>query len=183
MAYVLEHTKLWFCWWDLLALLALVVLVVVYLVRRNNLKKEQKLTSGLFFALRAVLCFTPRVLFQALADPAFLCARESCLFTLPARPRVLPFCASRAVCESLFSHFSCRRRSLRGSPQNLQHKSSHSKNKFAGFLTRLGASGLQGRKSSFDFSNGRNSTRPQTNIDPRPSPAVYACCMETKFTI
>ena len=42
MAYVLEHTKFGFCWWDLLALLLLVVLVVVYLVRRHNLKKEQK---------------------------------------------------------------------------------------------------------------------------------------------
>ena len=42
MAYVLEHTKFGFCWWDLLALLLLVVLVAVYLVRRHNLKKEQK---------------------------------------------------------------------------------------------------------------------------------------------
>lgn len=175
MAYVLEHTKFGFCWWDLLALLLLVVVVAVYLVRRHNLKKEQKeledqladlyagdsvekdrksnrtgITSNeiltaartyvraVFLFLCAMLFSALRVLFQALADPAFLCARESCLFTLPARPRILPFCASRAVCESLFSHFSCRRRSLRGSPQNLQHKSSHSKNKFAGFLTRLG---------------------------------------------
>lgn len=42
MAYVLEHTKFGFCWWDLLALLLLVVVVAVYLVRRHNLKKEQK---------------------------------------------------------------------------------------------------------------------------------------------
>ena len=42
MAYLLEHTKLGFCWWDLLALLILLALVIVYLVRRHNLKKEQK---------------------------------------------------------------------------------------------------------------------------------------------
>ena len=42
MAYLLEHTKLGFCWWDLLALLILLSVVIVYLVRRHNLKKEQK---------------------------------------------------------------------------------------------------------------------------------------------
>ena len=42
MAYFLEHTKLGFCWWDLLALLILLAVVIVYLVRRHNLKKEQK---------------------------------------------------------------------------------------------------------------------------------------------
>ena len=42
MAYLLEHTKLGFCWWDLLALLILMAVVIVYLVRRHNLKKEQK---------------------------------------------------------------------------------------------------------------------------------------------
>ena len=42
MAYLLEHTKLGFCWWDLLALFILLAVVIVYLVRRHNLKKEQK---------------------------------------------------------------------------------------------------------------------------------------------
>ena len=42
MAYLLEHTKLGFCWWDLLALLILLAEVIVYLVRRHNLKKEPK---------------------------------------------------------------------------------------------------------------------------------------------
>ena len=42
MAYLLEHTKLGFCWWDLLAFLILLAVVIVYLVRRHNLKKEQK---------------------------------------------------------------------------------------------------------------------------------------------
>ena len=42
MAYLLEHTKLGFCWWDLLALIILLAEVIVYRVRRHNLKKEQK---------------------------------------------------------------------------------------------------------------------------------------------
>ena len=42
MAYLLEHTKLGFCWWDLLALLILLAVVIVYLVRRHNPQKEQK---------------------------------------------------------------------------------------------------------------------------------------------
>ena len=42
MAYLLEHTKLGFCWWDLLALLILLAVVIVYLFRRHTLKKEQK---------------------------------------------------------------------------------------------------------------------------------------------
>ena len=42
MAYLFEHTKLGFCWWDLLALLILLAVIIVYLVRRHNLKKEQK---------------------------------------------------------------------------------------------------------------------------------------------
>ena len=42
MAYLLEHTKLGFWWWDLLALLILLAVVIEYLVRRHNLKKEQK---------------------------------------------------------------------------------------------------------------------------------------------
>lgn len=42
MAYLFEHTKLGFCWWDLLALIILLAVIIVYLVRRHNLKKEQK---------------------------------------------------------------------------------------------------------------------------------------------
>ena len=42
MAYLLEHTKLGFCWWDLLALIILLAVVIVYLARRHDLKKEQK---------------------------------------------------------------------------------------------------------------------------------------------
>ena len=42
MSYILEHTKLGFCWWDVPALLVLVALVVVYLLRSRNMKKQQK---------------------------------------------------------------------------------------------------------------------------------------------
>lgn len=42
MAYVLEHTKLGFCWWDIPALLVLAAIVVIYLLRSHDLKKQQK---------------------------------------------------------------------------------------------------------------------------------------------
>lgn len=42
MSYIIEHTKLGFCWWDLLALIILLIVVIVWLVRRHNLKSEQK---------------------------------------------------------------------------------------------------------------------------------------------
>lgn len=41
MAYLFEHTKLGFCWWDLLVLIILLAVIIVYLVRRHNLKKKQ----------------------------------------------------------------------------------------------------------------------------------------------
>ena len=42
MSYILEHTRLGFCWWDLLALIILIVVIVVFAVRRSNLRDEQK---------------------------------------------------------------------------------------------------------------------------------------------
>ena len=42
MAYLLEHTKLGFCWLDLLALLILLAVIVVFGVRNRDLKKQQK---------------------------------------------------------------------------------------------------------------------------------------------
>lgn len=41
MAYLFEHTKLGFCWWDLLALIILVIVVVAFAVKRSKLKDEQ----------------------------------------------------------------------------------------------------------------------------------------------
>ena len=42
MAYLLEHTKLGFCWLDLLALRILLAVIVVFVVRNRDLKKQQK---------------------------------------------------------------------------------------------------------------------------------------------
>ena len=42
MLYLIEHTKLGFCWWDILALIILIVVIVVFVVRRSKLKDEQK---------------------------------------------------------------------------------------------------------------------------------------------
>lgn len=41
MSYIFEHTRLGFCWWDLLALVILVIVVVVFAVKRSKLKDEQ----------------------------------------------------------------------------------------------------------------------------------------------
>ena len=41
MSYIFEHTRLGFCWWDLLALVILVIGVVAFAVKRSKLKDEQ----------------------------------------------------------------------------------------------------------------------------------------------
>ena len=41
MSYIFEHTRLGFCWWDLLALVILVIVVVEFAVKRSKLKDEQ----------------------------------------------------------------------------------------------------------------------------------------------
>ena len=41
MSYIFEHTRLGFCWWDLLALVILVIVVVAFAVKRSQLKDEQ----------------------------------------------------------------------------------------------------------------------------------------------
>ena len=41
MSYIFEHTRLGFCWWDLLALVILVIVVVAFAVKRSKLKDEQ----------------------------------------------------------------------------------------------------------------------------------------------
>lgn len=42
MAYLLEHTKLGFCWWDLIALIVLIVVIVAFAWKHHEIKKEQK---------------------------------------------------------------------------------------------------------------------------------------------
>ena len=41
MSYIFEHTRLGFCWCDLLALVILVIVVVAFAVKRSKLKDEQ----------------------------------------------------------------------------------------------------------------------------------------------
>ena len=42
MSYILQHTRIGFCLWDLLALLALLVIVAVVLKRRKDYKDKKK---------------------------------------------------------------------------------------------------------------------------------------------
>lgn len=42
MAYILEHTRIGFCWFDLIALIILAALTIMYIVKVNKLKKEQE---------------------------------------------------------------------------------------------------------------------------------------------
>jgi len=42
MAFVLSHTRLWFCWWDLVALVALVVVVGHFIIKRRKTKQHEK---------------------------------------------------------------------------------------------------------------------------------------------
>ena len=42
MSYILEHTVLGFCWWDLLALIVLIVVIAVFAFKHHDMKKEEK---------------------------------------------------------------------------------------------------------------------------------------------
>lgn len=42
MSYILEHTRLGFCWWDLIALIILIVVAVVFAYKFMSMKKTQK---------------------------------------------------------------------------------------------------------------------------------------------
>ena len=42
MSFILEHTRLGFCWLDLIALAVLVVVVVVFVVQRRKLVQQEK---------------------------------------------------------------------------------------------------------------------------------------------
>lgn len=42
MAYILEHTRLGFCWWDLIALIILIAVAVLFIIKFLNMKKQQK---------------------------------------------------------------------------------------------------------------------------------------------
>jgi protein-S-isoprenylcysteine O-methyltransferase Ste14 len=42
MSFILQHTRLGFCWLDLLALIVLLVVIAVFVIKRHNMKKEEK---------------------------------------------------------------------------------------------------------------------------------------------
>ena len=42
MLYILEHTRLFWCWWDLLALIVLIVVIAVFAMKHHDMKKEEK---------------------------------------------------------------------------------------------------------------------------------------------
>ena len=42
MSFVLSHSKLGFCWWDLLALVVLVAVVVLFVVKHRKMKEQAK---------------------------------------------------------------------------------------------------------------------------------------------
>ena len=41
MIYIIAHSRLGFCWWDLLALIILLAVIIVWIAKRHDLKKEQ----------------------------------------------------------------------------------------------------------------------------------------------
>ncbi len=42
MSYVLEHTVLGFCWWDLPALIVLIVVAAAFVWKHHDMKKQEK---------------------------------------------------------------------------------------------------------------------------------------------
>ena len=42
MAFLLQHTRLGFCWLDLIALAVLLVVIGVFIYQRRKLKKQEK---------------------------------------------------------------------------------------------------------------------------------------------
>ena len=53
MTYILQHTRLGFCWLDLIALLVLIGVVTMFIVKRNKMKKEEKELQDQLSALYA----------------------------------------------------------------------------------------------------------------------------------
>lgn len=42
MSYILEHTTLGFCWWDLPTLIVLILVIVVFAWKHHDMKKQEK---------------------------------------------------------------------------------------------------------------------------------------------
>lgn len=43
MAFLLQHTILWWCWWDIAAFLILCGVIVMYIVKIRRMKKDQEI--------------------------------------------------------------------------------------------------------------------------------------------
>ena len=41
MSFILEHTKLGFCWWDLVALIVLIIIAAIFIIKFTKMKKVQ----------------------------------------------------------------------------------------------------------------------------------------------
>ena len=42
MTFIMQHTRLGFCWLDLVALVILIAVVTMFVVKRNKMKKTEK---------------------------------------------------------------------------------------------------------------------------------------------
>lgn len=41
MSYILEHTVLGFCWWDIPALIVLIAVIAVFVMKHRDMKKQE----------------------------------------------------------------------------------------------------------------------------------------------
>lgn len=42
MAYIIEHSVLGFCWWDLLAVIVVIVVIAGFVWKHHDMKKQEK---------------------------------------------------------------------------------------------------------------------------------------------
>lgn len=42
MSYIIEHTTLGFCWWDIPALIVLIAVIAVFVMKHRDMKKQEK---------------------------------------------------------------------------------------------------------------------------------------------
>lgn len=53
MSYIIAHTKLWFCWWDIPAAIILAAVTAIFIIRRRRLKKQEKRLENYLAELEA----------------------------------------------------------------------------------------------------------------------------------
>lgn len=42
MSYIIAHTVLGFCWWDIPALIVLIAVIAVFVMKHRDMKKQEK---------------------------------------------------------------------------------------------------------------------------------------------